>query len=77
MNTERICEGCEKNKSEMLVNMPLSQGLFTANLCMNCGFIIHESSELFIKIINKRAKERNILLPCSNEDFKILLVGLK
>ena len=69
----KSCEYCGTKKEIINVNMPMFTGLFTADLCMNCGFMIHENKEMFAKIIKDRAKVRDIKIPCKVGELNLLM----
>ena len=71
------CEWCEKDKDGMYVTMPTRFGVFTSELCIDCGLVIHEDREMLMRIVRKRAQERKIPLPCSSQELTLLIVSSK
>ncbi len=66
------CEICG-SLFEMDVTAVTNIGLITADLCMRCGLMIHDTPDMIIKLVRKRATERNIVLPADPATFAQLL----
>ena len=73
MKEKKVCEVCSKNKVDIDLTLPLPIGILRADLCMDCGFVIHEDINMLKNLIEKRAQKLSIKLPASLEDLKKVL----
>lgn len=70
-----VCEGCNK-KTDVVVDttMPIPYGTFRAEMCINCSLMIHDDSNMLVKILRNRAKKRKIKLPATKIGLQKLLI---
>lgn len=57
------CEVCKVKKAEMEFNMPISDIIFRADTCINCGLLLHDYPAKIIAILKVRIKKLGLHPP--------------
>ena len=67
------CELCG-GTFEMDVTAVTNIGVITMDACLSCGMQIHDNSKMLMRLVRKKAAERNIKLPADPPTFSKLLL---